>query len=220
MNLKIPFEFLLELKLNNNRIWFKKNNDKYQNAKIEFANFIDALIPQLVDLDNNIDTTSSKECMFRIFRDLRFSKNKEPYKTNFGAFIAQGGRKSPNAGYYIHFEPDSSFIGGGVYMVQPKVLKGIRDEIFRNSDNYKKIIYNKKFKKHFPEIYGERLKSAPRGFPKEFKDIELLKNKHFAVTYNVVNSFWFENSIFDNIINVFRVQYTFNEYLNNIITKV
>jgi uncharacterized protein (TIGR02453 family) len=220
MNLKIVFQFLSNLRSNNNREWFKKNNDKYQNAKVEFADFIDALIPPLVDLDNDIDVESSKECIFRIFRDLRFSKNREPYKSNFGAFIAQGGRKSPNAGYYIHFEPDHSFIGGGVYMPQPKVLKAIRDEIFKNSDNYKKIIFNTNFKKYFPEIYGEKLKMAPRGFPKEFKDIELLKNKHFAVTYNVANSFWLENNLFENIIKVFKVQYTFNQFLNNIIKKV
>ena len=105
-------------------------------------------------------------------------------------------------------------------MPQPLILKAIREEIFENTDNYKKIINNKKFKKYFPEIYGERLKSAPRGFPKDFEDIDLLKNKHFAVTHNVENPFWFENNLNDNILKIFKVQYQFNQFLNNIVKNM
>jgi uncharacterized protein (TIGR02453 family) len=219
MNLEIVFEFLIELEKNNNREWFKENKEFYQNAKLKFEKFIDYLIPQLRKIDTDIDVTSSKQAIFRIFRDIRFSKNKTPYKTNFGAFISEGGRKSLNAGYYIHLEPENSFIGGGVYMPQSKILKSIREEIFENPEIYKKIINNNKFKKYFPEIYGEKLKTAPRGFPKDFKDIELLRNKHFAVAFHVENSYFNEKTI-EKILNVFKVQYKFNNYLNNIIKKI
>lgn len=217
MELKKIFEFLIDLKFNNNRTWFKENNDRYQNAKLEFEQFIELLLPRLKQIDKGIDVLSAKECMFRIFRDVRFSKNKEPYKTNFGAFVAKGGRKSPYAGYYIHFEPDNSFIGGGIYMPQPPVLKSLRTEIFENTEEYKRIINNSKFKKIFPEIYGEPLKTAPKGFPKDFADIDLLKNKHFAVTHKVNNSFWYENGVIDNIANICKVQYNFNLFFNRVI---
>jgi uncharacterized protein (TIGR02453 family) len=217
MDLKTTFEFLIDLKFNNNRIWFKENNDKYQKAKLEFEQFIETLLPKIKQIDKDIDVSSAKECLFRIFKDVRFSKNKEPYKINFGALVAKGGRKSPNAGYYIHFEPDNSFIGGGIYQPEPKMLKSIRTEIFNNTEVYKKIINNGGFKKCFPEIYGERLKLAPKGFSKDFEDVDLLKNKHYAVVHNVKNSFWFDKNLVDNISDVFKEQYKFNQFLNNIV---
>ena len=219
MDLNIILEFLIDLKFNNNKIWFKENNDRYQKAKTEFEEFIEILIPKIKQIDKNIDVSSAKECVFRIFKDVRFSKNKEPYKINFGAFIAKGGRKSPNAGYYIHLEPDNSFLGGGVFQPEPAVLKSIRTEIFENAEEYKQIINNERFKKCFPEIIGEKLKSAPRGFAKDFIDIDLLKNKHYAVSHNVKNSFWLEDELFDNISDVFKEQYKFNQFLNNIVNK-
>lgn len=188
MDLKKIFEFLIDLKFNNNRTWFKENNDRYQNAKLEFEQFIELLLPRLKQIDKSIDVLSAK-----------------------------GGRKSPYAGYYIHFEPDNSFIGGGIYMPQPPALKSLRTEIFENTEEYKRIINNSKFKKIFPEIYGEPLKTAPKGFPKDFADIDLLKNKHFAVTHKVNNSFWYENGVIDNIVDIYKVQYNFNLFFNRVI---
>ena len=219
MDLKIIFEFLIDLRFNNNRNWFKENNDRYQKAKLEFEQFIDLLIPKLKQIDKSIDVLSAKDCVFRIYKDVRFSKNKEPYKTHFGAFIAKGGRKSPYAGYYIHFEPDNSFIGGGIYQPEPKLLKSIRTQIFEDVETYKVIINNVEFKKYFPEIFGEKLKTAPRGFSKDFADIDLLNNKHYAVSYGVNNSFWFNNKLIENISDVFLKQYKFNQFLNNIVDK-
>jgi len=140
---------------------------------------------------------------YQMPNDFRFSKNKEPYKTHFGAFIAKGGRKSPYAGYYIHFEPDNSFVGGGIYQPEPKLLKSIRTQIFKDVETYKDIINNAEFKKYFPEIFGEKLKTAPRGFPKDFADIDLLNNKHYAVSYGVNNSFWFNKNLIENISDIF-----------------
>lgn len=219
MDFKMIFEFLIDLQFNNNKVWFKENNDRYQLAKKGFEQFTDTLIPKLKQMDESIDITSLKECIFRIFRDVRFSKNKEPYKTNFGAFISKGGRKSPFAGYYIHIEPDKSFIGGGIYMPESNILKAIRTEIYENIDEYKGIINNSNFRKYFTEIYGDKITLAPKGFPKDFGDIDLLKNKHYAVTYPVENSFWFESAIFENLMDIFYVHYPFNKFLNRAVTK-
>ena len=220
MELKNAFNFLIDLKHNNERNWFKENENRYKLAKNEFECYIDALIPELKRIDNSIDVELSKSCMFRIYRDVRFSKNKEPYKTNFGAFIAKGGRKSSFAGFYVHFEPDVSFLGGGIYMPPSPNLKAIRTEIFNDPDRYKAILNNKKFNSVFGGVYGEKLKSAPRGFPKDFADIELLKNKHYAVTKEVKNDFWFDNSVLKNTLKIFKIQNEFNQYLNQIINKI
>ncbi|MDT8402168.1 MAG: DUF2461 domain-containing protein [Bacteroidales bacterium] len=220
MNLKLILEFLIDLRFNNNRAWFKENNPEYQKAKSEFEQLIEILLPLLKQIDESIDVTSPAECIFRIFRDVRFSENKEPYKTNFGAFISKEGRKGPYAGYYIHVEPDRSFIGGGIYMPEPNILKAIRTEIYENIDEFKGIINRDEFKGYFPDIFGEKLKMPPKGFPKDFRDIDLLKHKHYAVAHNVENTFWTGgNNLVDNLLDIFKIQYPFNTFLNRAVIK-
>ena len=149
MDLQNAFQFLIDLKFNNNRPWFNDNKERYLIAKNDFYLFVEELIVLLKNQDKSIDVNSAKECVFRIYRDARFSKNKEPYKTNFGAFISKGGKKSPYAGYYIHFEPDNSFMGGGIYQPTPILLKSIRTQIFENCNEYQEILDQKDFKKQF-----------------------------------------------------------------------
>ena len=217
MDLKIPINFLNQLRKNNNRDWFKTNKALYLKAKKQFDQFIEIIILVIKDIDSEIDVPSAKECTFRIFRDVRFSKNKSPYKTNFGAYIAKGGRKSPFAGFYVHIEPNESFVGGGVYMPEAKYLKAIRTEIYENTDDYKEIINNKTFKKHFDRIYGEKLKLAPKGFPKDFADIDLLKNKHYVVAHKVDDIFWTSEKLIEELTKIFKIQFPFNKFINKAI---
>lgn len=214
MNIKIILDFLNELAINNNRNWFKANEIRFKSARTEFEDFIEEMISGLRKTDKDIDVYNAKECMFRIYKDVRFSKDKKPYKTNFGAFIAKGGRKSKYAGYYIHIEPVQSFIGGGIYMPEPDILKAIRNEIYNNTAAFKKIITSSNFSKYFKEIYGEKLKTAPKGFPKDFKDIDLLKYKHYAVVHEVKDSFWNSKNLTDNLAGIFKIQFPFNRFLN------
>ncbi len=219
MDVKTSLDFLNQLQHNNNREWFHAHKSFYQDAKAEFELFINILIPRIKDIDPEIDVFHAKECVFRIFKDVRFSKDKSPYKTNFGAFIARGGRKSSFAGYYIHLEPEASFIGGGAYMPQALQLKAIRTEIFNHTNEYKKIIHKPAFKKHFPEIYGEKLKTAPRGFDKSWADIDLIRNKHYAVVRHVPESFWFTDKAWDDIVKSCKIQRPFNHFINRAIQK-
>jgi len=219
MSLSIALEFLKQLKKNNDRNWFNSNKKLYQAAKDEFEQFINMLIPLIQDIDSEVDVFTAKECMFRINRDIRFSNDKSPYKTNFGAYIARGGRKSPYAGYYVHLEPSQSFVGGGIYMPESRFLRAVRNEIYEHTSEYKKIISDQSFKKYFSEIYGDKLKTAPKGFPQEFEDIDLLRNKHYAVVYNVDDRFWFKNSVLNEITEIFKIQYRFNNFMNRAITK-
>lgn len=218
--MKNALDFLIHLKANNNRNWFKENDKLFRVAKAEFDAFVNELIVELKKLDSSIDVENSKNVTFRIYRDVRFSKNKDPYKTNFGAFISKGGRKSPYAGYYTHFEPDQSFLGGGIYMPQPPYLKAIRSSIYQDPKAYKDIIFSGEFKTTFGEIYGERLKGAPRGFDKDWPDIDLIKNKHYTVSVELDNEFWLSDNPVEQAMTVFEKQYTFNAYLNKIVEKV
>ena len=130
MNTKGILAFLNELAENNNREWFQANKPRYEEAKKEFENFVGQLIGEISKFDPQIKTVEAKNCLFRIYNDIRFAKNKAPYKTNFGASIAKGGKNGGYAGYYLHIENGASFVAGGVYMPQADKLKLIRKEIY------------------------------------------------------------------------------------------
>lgn len=177
-------EFLRELSKNNTREWFDANRNRYEIAKKTFESFTDEIISEVRHFDSTIGTLKAKDCAFRIFRDTRFSKDKTPYKINMGAFIARGGRKSVYAGYYLHLEPDGkSFAGGGIYMPPAESLKLVRQEIFYNVGEFKKIINDKGFLKSFSglDTMGDELKKAPQGYDPNWPDINLLKYKNYVV---------------------------------------
>ena len=176
-------KFLKDLKKNNNKPWFDKNRKVYEEAKADVARFIQAVIDQHGKKDASVKTLLAKDCMFRINRDVRFSKDKSPYKTNFGASINKGGKKAwDNAGYYFHLEPGNCFAGGGLYGPMPDILKKVRQEIDYNFAGFKKIIGSKKFK----SIYGDLDRSAefllsrvPKGYEPGNPAADYLKLKSF-----------------------------------------
>lgn len=211
------FEFLTQLRENNNREWFQANKKKYDKAKKDFELFIELSIEQIKIIDPEVSGINAKDCLFRIFRDVRFSEDKRPYKTNFGAFIAKNGRKSRYGGYYIHIEPDQCFLGGGCYMPASNVLKAIRTEIYHHPNEFKSIIESSEFKRHFPEMYGDKLKTAPRGFPKDFDHIDLLNYKHYAVGKSVSNEIVCSNKFVEEIDKTFKALYPLNKFLNEIV---
>jgi uncharacterized protein (TIGR02453 family) len=178
------FNFLSTLKENNYKEWFHENKPQYEEAKKEFETFVGALIHELTPLDKEIAYLEPKDCTFRIFRDVRFSNDKTPYKTNFGAFLAKGGgRKSEYGGYYFHLEPGRCMLGGGIWMPQPDVLKAVRQEIYDNVDEFLQILAEPRFVKHIGELDREyMLKTAPRDFPKDWPHIGLLKYKCYTVS--------------------------------------
>lgn len=178
---KIVLEFLYNLKQNNNRDWFNEHKKQYETARQEVEKFVDFLLPNLKKIDPKIGTLTAKQALFRIYRDVRFSKDKSPYKTNFGAYISPGGKKSGLAGYYIHFAPGESFIAGGSYGPGGEILKKIRSEIYYNLDEFKAILSKKAFKETFGELKGSKLVRPPQGFPAGFEGIDYLKFKDFTV---------------------------------------
>ncbi len=213
MNNILPF--LKELKHNNNREWFQENKSAYEKAKKEFESLLNRLIVQIHSFDPSIGTLSPKECIFRIYRDIRFSPDKTPYKTHFGGYIARGGRKSNHAGYYVHIDAENSFLAGGMHMPPPDLLKKIRMEIMYNIDAFKSIIEEPRFRQFFGQIEGEKLIRPPKDFPADFRDIELLKFK----SYTVINSMKTSQleDIENHANNVFRALFPFNQFLNRAI---
>lgn len=179
---KNTLEFLIKLSENNNKPWFDENRKAYETAKADFEVFISGLIETLSPVIPEVKGVKAKDCIFRIFRDVRFSKNKEPYKSNFGAAFGKDGKKISAAGYYLHIEPgNKSFIGGGLWMPEGEKLKAVRQEIDYNYDSLKKILEHKEFKKYFGKIEGESLKKAPQGYTEDNPAIDLLKMKSFTV---------------------------------------
>jgi uncharacterized protein (TIGR02453 family) len=211
---KIVIEFLETLQANNNRDWFLDNKKMYESARKEVEQFVDHLIPNLLKIDPSIGPLSSKDTMFRIYRDVRFSKDKTPYKTYFGAFMAPGGRKSDKAGYYMHISPDDCFIGGGSHNPMGENLKKIRSEIFYNVDEFKSIINNQKFKSTFEVLKGEQLKRPPAGYPKDFPDMDLLKHKDFTVFQTIDKSKIVEPDFDKQVLGIFKTMEPFIVFLN------
>ncbi|MFA8451964.1 MAG: DUF2461 domain-containing protein [Bacteroidales bacterium] len=220
MILTSVYDFLLELRENNNKEWFQANKNKYQQAKKDFELFVEVCIEQIKQIDPDISGLQAKDCIFRIFRDVRFSQDKRPYKTNFGAFLAKSGRKSRFGGYYIHIEPEQCFLGGGCYMPESNVLKAIRQEIFEHPDDFIKIIEAPVFKAHYTELFGEKLKTAPRGFPKDFEYIHLLNHKHYAVSKTVDDDTVLSDKFSKEIEESFTALRPLNQFLNDILTDV
>jgi len=212
--------FLKELKDNNHKPWFDENRERYQNLRKEMVRLIQELIPQIAQFDPSILPLEPKDCIFRINRDIRFSNDKTPYKTNMGAYMARGGKKSPYGGYYLHIEPGGSFLAGGIYQPSSAVLKEVRSEIYYDVEKFKSIILDKTFKTYFKEIWSEKLKSAPRGFPSDWPDIELLKFKHYTVIHELQDDKIIQKDFPDFAIKVFKVLQPFNTYFNRVIENI
>lgn len=215
MNTKLITAFLRDLSKNNHREWFNSNKNRYLQAKEDFENFISKLIPEVAKIDPEISKLSVKDCVFRIYNDTRFYKDKPPYKTNMGAFMTPGGKNAGQAGYYFHIEPDNCFLGGGVYMPPSERLKLIRQEIYFKMTEFLKIIEDKNFKKYFGTIDGDQLSRIPKGFPKEFNGSEWVKYKSFAVLHPLKQTILETDKAISHIIGVYTYMRPLNHFLNN-----
>ena len=213
-------EFLTDLSANNNREWYNANKKRYEESREKILFLTDVVINEIRKFDSEIPPLSPKDCVFRIFRDVRFSNDKRPYKTNFGAFIAKGGRKSMYAGYYFHIDPTGSFAGGGVYMPQAEPLKAIRNYMAENGAEFLEIINNKNFKKIYPVMYDDKLKTVPKGFPKEHEYIELLKYKSFVFSSEITNSEISSDDLIYKIVDSFRELHPVNRFLNESLINI
>jgi uncharacterized protein (TIGR02453 family) len=184
MNLEFILKFLRDLNKHNDRAWFEKNKPRYLEAKQGFEAVVSAILQELVKFDKGLGGLDPKKLPFRIYRDVRFSKDKSPYKTNMGAGFSPNGKLVQEPGYYVHIQPgNKSFVAGGIYMPDPANLSKIRQEIDYNTAGLMKILNAKKFKslyKGFDDF--DKLKNMPKGYDKDHPAIELLKHKSYIVS--------------------------------------
>jgi uncharacterized protein (TIGR02453 family) len=184
--------FLKVLKKNNNKTWFDNNRDKYLDAKNNFEEFVASLLSEMISIDEDLKDLLPKNCTFRINRDIRFSKNKTPYKINLSASFNKGGKKSIYAGYYFHLQPGgSSFVGGGLWRPEPVELKKLRQEIDYCFPEFKKIMGTQAFKKNYGELEREEnqmLINVPKGYEKENPAADFLRMKSFVATKNIADA--------------------------------
>jgi len=176
-------KFLKDLKKNNNKPWFDSHRKEYETAKSDFTAFIQSVIDKHAKSDPTIKSIVAKDCMFRINRDVRFSKDKSPYKTNMGAYISKGGKKSVYGGYYFHCEPGQCFVGGGLWMPMPPELNKVRQEIDYNFEKFKKIISSKKFRSVYKDLSHDPeyvLSRVPKGYEADNPAADYLKMKSFV----------------------------------------
>lgn len=215
MALNQSIAFLKQLRLNNNKEWMHENKSTYQVARAEFMDFVGEVFLKMQQIDEGLLGLDPKKCIFRINRDIRFSKDKSPYKSNFGMFLSEGGKNAGKAGYYFHLQPDNnSFLAGGIYAPDPEKLGKIRQEIDYNSAELKEIADRKKFKGLFGAIQGDSLKRAPKGYSEDHPNIDLLKLKSFVVLNKVTDEQVLSWNSADPCIEVFKEIKPLNDYFN------
>lgn len=193
LRMKAMFQFLYELSRNNNREWFQEHKAEYDSFRKVFEFMVQELIGQIALFDPSVHGLQAKATIFRIYRDTRFSYDKTPYKTHFGAWIAQGGRKSEYPGYYLHLEPGNCLIGAGIWHPDPKLLKMVRQEIYDNLDEFLGIIRDPAFENTFGEVRGGSLRTLPRGFARDFPEPHLLMLKDYFVEHPLPERFFGEH---------------------------
>lgn len=213
-NIPVIFQFLKNLAANNNREWFNEHRDEYEKARTEFENFLSVVITRISLFDETIRGVQPKDCTYRIYRDTRFSSDKTPYKNHFGGYINAKGKKSNHCGYYIHIQPESCMLAGGSLCLPPHILKALRQSIYDNIDEYRSIVEDPEFKRFFPVIGEDWLKTAPKGFPKDFKYIDYLKPREFVCSYNVPDNFFLAPEVLDKTEETFRQFKRFADFIN------
>lgn len=206
--------FLTDLAAHNHKEWFEENRSRYKAARENVISFVDELMEEMLEFEPDVQGLEARKCLFRINRDVRFSKDKSPYKTNFGASISRGGRKSGFVGYYLQIQPGSNMIAGGSYMPAGPELKKIRAHIDLHAPAFREILAAPSFVKHFGEMQGPELKTAPKGYERDHPAIDLLRKKSFTVFAEIDDAVVLEAGFKEQVLAHFKAMKPFLNYLN------
>lgn len=212
--------FLAALAQNNHKEWMDANKKWFNDTRSRLLEDVEVLLKELTELEPELSAFKPKDCVFRQNRDIRFSNNKDPYKTNFGVYFSPGGKKSPGPGYYLQIQPGNSFLAGGIWMPEADTLKKIRKEIDYSGAELERIENDPEFKKLFPKIEGEKLKTSPRDYESDHPYIEYLKLKSFTVSHPISDKA-IETGVFLTFaMDGFRRMKPFNDFLRQAIEEV
>ena len=213
--MKEILDFLRRLRQHNNREWFNAHKEEYTRLRKDFELYINKIIALLSEKDEELRGLEAKDCMFRIYRDIRFSQDKTPYKTYFSAYMVRGGKNSPRAGYYLHIEPDNCLYAGGLWCPEPHLLKAVRQAVYDNCDEFREILENPDFKRLYTGLDTERsLKIMPRPFPKDFAYPELLMQRDYTVYGHKDESFFQQKEWLHRAAEELLLMLPFNRFLN------
>ncbi len=213
---KETISFLKTLSKNNNREWFNARKGKYETARANMIDFADALLLEMNKHDN-IETESGKKSLYRIYRDVRFSKDKTPYSDYWGAGFKRA-TKRLRGGYYFHIEDGNNFLAGGFWGPSPEDLQRIRQDIELNYDEWRRILADKTFKKTFGKLLGEQVKSAPRGYAKDHEAIDLLRYKQFLIKHPISDKEILSAGFAKKANDVFKKMRPFFDHMSEILT--
>ena len=215
--MKRVLKFLSQIQVNNTREWFEAHRSEYVEANAVFVAFVEQLIQGISRFDQTISGLKPKDCMFRFYRDIRFSPNKMPFKTHLGAYICQQGKKSPYAGYYFHIEPkgngflDGHQLDAGLWGPQPNILKSVREEIMLNGATFEAVL---KEASSFVLEDSQALKKVPRGFSADSPWAEYLKLKNPCLCKHLDDPFLLSDRLLENTLEAFSQTVPFNNWLN------
>ena len=214
---KDTYQFLKTLKKNNNREWFGENKTKYEKARSDFEQLVAQLIQSISQFDLEVKYLQPKKCMFRIYRDTRFSLDKTPYKTHLGAVFSE----NKGSGYYLHVDPEGSFLTCGHYMLTPEQLKKVRQGIYDDFDTFQGILTDNNFKEEIGDLYrdDDTLKRVPNGFDKEHPSAEYLKLKRFYVMKNISGEKVLSKDFVEYASGIYKKMQPLNDYLNDLIRE-
>ncbi len=213
---KSTLEFLKEIQVNNNKAWFDSNKPVYSTAREAFIESVAGIITAMKTFEPDLGHLTAKECIFRINRDVRFSKDKRPYKNNMSAYFNRGGKKGEGAGYYVHIEPGNSFAAAGVWMPEAANLSKIRQEIDYNFDEWKKIVGGKTFKTTFSNgvDVSDKLVRPPKGYDETNPAIEFLKLKSFVIRKPFSDKELQDKSFTTELIKTFKAAKPMLDFIN------
>ncbi len=210
------FHFLKALAKNNNRPWFQENKQAYHSAHEHMINFADRLIVEMSKVDELVPMTG-KQSLFRIYRDVRFSKNKLPYKNSMSGRLRRA-TALRRGGMYYHIEPENSFVAGGFWNPNPEDLKRIREELAVDPQPLRRLVQARAFKRFFGSLRGEQVKTAPRGFTKNHPCIDLLRYKQFLLVRNFTDAEVLDDSFLQEVVKTYRAMHPFFHYMSEILT--
>ena len=211
---KSTLKFIAALQQHNNREWFQTNKKLYEDARVDFSDFLDSMLKEAAIFTPIAADQVAKDLMFRIYRDVRFSLNKNPYKDHFGAYLAEGGKKSINPGYYLHISPnDQSFIAAGLWMPPAAPLKAVRQEIDYNLDQFESILKAPEFESFFGKVGGEKLKTNPKGYTTENPAIEYLRHKSWMVSHALPDTVVTSDDLLNQCVQAIKLAQPFIDFL-------
>lgn len=210
-------QFLHDLKANNNRLWFEENKERYDAFKADYENLAGDLLTELRKFDAGLENVEVKECVFRIYRDVRFSKDKSPYKTRLGIVLRPGGKRSSMAAYYLNIGVGESYVGGGIWRPEATVLNKIRKEIDYFYDELEGIMSAPGFKNSFGTLdveLGQKLSRPPKGYEADNPAIDLLKHKNFIISHPISDEIMTSEKLIPEVMKHFKNMKTFLGFIN------